>query len=488
MSLVQNQGLKQTQKLSAQQIQLVNILALPTAALEQCITKEMALNPALEFDNNMDDYENDLSEDSDSEAEDAVSEGILGDDYDYVDYMDRDSLDDYKYEANNCSGEEEKNKDNFTTGKNDYTHYLLGQLDFLNLTEKEKSIANFIINNLDEDGYLRRDLGDLADELAFAEKVMAETIDFEMVRQKIHLLEPLGVAAFDLQECLLIQLKNKKQKTKDTFNAINIIAKFIKALGEQKLDEIKLALNISHEELEDAMAEIKTLNPIPAGSMKENDFSASTIEPDFTVTVDNNRVQLKLNPASYAPLKISEDYVDMLQTYSAAKDKKMREAGNFIKSKVDTAKWFIEALQQREQMMVLVAKAVVNHQQQYFITGNELDLKPLILKDIASIIGSDISTVSRIVNTKYVQTNFGVILMKRLFIEGLSSAQGEMISTLEVKKILKEFIEAEDKHKPLSDEQIAKELSVKNFTIARRTIAKYREEMNIPSKNFRKAA
>lgn len=488
MAIIQTQSQKQTQKLTSQQIQLHNILALPTVALEQYIANEMAINPALEFDN--DDQE--VNEDQDEKEEetrhdDEISEGKLGEDYDFTDYMDRDTLDDYKYDANNHTTENDKREQVFLES-HDFTTLLTDQLNLLLVSDREKELATYLINSLESDGYMRRKLGDIADELSFVENTFVTEEELEPALKMIQKLEPLGIGARNLQECLMIQLENKKLKTKDTYNAIAILGKHLDDLSAKRFDKIKTDLNLDAEDFQDALAEIKKLNPMPAGSAKENTKIAITIEPDFSVICTGDNVELFLNSAKHPPLKISGEYTEMLSTYAGAKDKSLREASGFIKSKVESAKWFIEALQQREKTMITVARAIVKHQRKFFLSGDQSDLRPLILKTIAEEINSDISTISRIASSKYIQTVYGTLLIKDLFVEGLSTVNGESVSTNEVKLKLLECVKEEDKANPLSDEEIARRLIAKNYSIARRTVAKYREELNIPSKNFRKVA
>lgn len=489
MAIIQSQTQKLTQKLTHQQIQLINILGLPTIALEQHIAAEMAINPALEFDNVEAESEAENEQDNEPEVErtdDQIAEPKLGEDYDYQDYMDRDQLDDYKYEANNHTKDDEKREQVFLES-HDFTVGLINQLNLLPVTDKQKEIGLYLINTLDSDGYLRRDIADIADEYSFVNDFVSEEELIEVL-DKIKSLDPIGIGAKDLKECLLLQLNAKREKTKDTYTAITILKNHMTELSVRNFENIKKTLKIDNEELQDALTEIKKLNPTPAGSSVESAGRAVTIVPDFSVTVENDKVELFLNSAKHPPLKISDDYTEMLNTYSKAKDKSMREASSFIKTKVESAKWFIEALQQREKLMITVAKAIVRHQKKFFLTGDEADLKPLILKTIAEEIDSDISTVSRIVISKYIQTTYGTLLMKSLFTEGLSTTNGEIVSTKEVKKVLMECVNTEDKSNPLSDEQIAYMLMQKTYSIARRTVAKYREELNIPSKNFRRSA
>jgi RNA polymerase sigma-54 factor len=489
MAIIQTQSQKQTQKLTSQQIQLHNILALPTVALEQYIANEMAINPALEFDNEQaEENEQETTEnEKEYETADGITEGKLGEDYDYTDYMDRDRLDDYKYEANNHSADDDKREQVYLES-HDFTTLLIDQLNLLLISDREKELGCYIINSLDDDGYLRRKLADLADELSFVQNTFVKEEELDAVLKLIHTLEPIGIGARSLQECLLVQLERKKEKTRDTYHAISILKHHMEDLSSKKFDRIKGELKLSCDDFEEALAEIKRLNPVPAGSSKENSKRAITIEPDFSVVATDGKVELFLNSAKHPPLKISDEYTEMLMTYANSKDKRLREASGFIKGKVESAKWFIDALQQREKTMITVAKAIVKHQQKFFLTGDHSDLRPLILKTIAEEINSDISTISRIASSKYIQTVYGTLLIKDLFVEGLNTINGESVSTNEVKLKLLECVKTEDKANPLSDEEIAKQLMARNYSIARRTVAKYREELNIPSKNFRKVA
>jgi RNA polymerase sigma-54 factor len=486
MAIFQTQSQKQTQKLTFKQIQLFNIVSLHTVELEQYIANEMAINPALEYDLEQNTSEDDAQiENKDEVDEDFVSEGKLGEDYDYTDYMDRDSLDDYKYEVNNNASEEDK-REQIILESNHFTSGLISQLNMLTICEKEKKLGMYLIESLDDDGYLRKDISELADELSFQHNIIISENELNEVLNKIKQFEPAGIAAKNLQECLLLQLKAQKIKTKDTFNAGKIVKDFMQELSTKKFDLIRSSLKITEEEFTDALDEIKSLSPKPAGNTYENSNTAITIIPDFTVVVDGNNVELFLNQAKQPALKISEEYTEMLNDYSKSKDKSLKEASSFIRDKVESAKWFIEALQQRESMMVLVAKAIVKHQKQFFITGNKNDLKAMILKNIADEIGSEISTVSRIANSKYISTSIGNILIKDLFVQGMADSNGEIVSTNKIKETLVNYIKLEDKSKPLSDEEIVKLMEEKNYVISRRTIAKYRDELKIPNKNFRK--
>jgi RNA polymerase sigma-54 factor len=488
MTVLQIQSQKQTQKLTYKQIQLFNIVTLHTVELEQYIANEIAINPALEYDAEQTTSDDDSTQNEEDELnEDFVSEGKLGEDYDFTDYMDKDLLDDYKYEVNN-NGSEENKREQIVIENDCFTQSLISQLNMLSFSNKEKQLGIYIIESLDDDGYLRRDISELADELSFQHNIIINDDELITVLDKIKQFDPAGIAAKDLQECLLLQLKIKKLKTKDTFNAIKILQNFMEELSIKKFDLIRSSLKLSQEDFDDALDEIKSLNPKPANTAHKNSTSAITIIPDFTVTVDGNNVELFLNQAKQPALKISEEYTELLSDYSKSKDKSLKKASLFIKDKVENAKWFIEALQQRESMMISVARAIVKHQKQFFITGNRNDLKALILKNIADEIGSEISTVSRIANNKYIATSMGNILIKDLFVQGMANSNGEIVSTNEIKQLLVNCIEKENKYKPLSDEEIVKLLEEKKYIISRRTVAKYRDELNIPNKNFRKTA
>ncbi len=487
MAIIQSQTQKQTQKLTSQQIQLHNILALPTVALEQYIANEMAINPALEFDSEEVEVDAEEPLESEYEHEDAVAEARLADEFDHTDFMDRDTLDDYRYEVNNHASDEDKREQVYLES-HDFASLLCDQLELLFIPDKQKELGRYIINTLEEDGYLRRSLADMADELSFVHNTFVTEEELAQVLKIVQDLDPAGIGARNLQECLLLQLEKKKLKTRETYCAIRIVREHMDDLSTKKLDKIKNELQLDDDDFTEVMKEIKKLNPCPAGSTKETTRSAIHIEPDFSVVVNDGKVELFLNSAKHPPLKISDDYVEMLDTYAHSKDKSMKDAAGFIKTKVESARWFIEALQLREKTMISVTRAIVKHQQKFFLTGDQADLRPLILKTIAEEISSDISTVSRIASSKYILTEYGTILIKDLFVEGLSTLTGESVSTNEVKLKLIECVKAEDKANPLSDEEIAKLLIAKNYSIARRTVAKYREELNIPSKNFRKVA
>lgn len=483
MSILQTQTIKQSQRLTPQQIQLINILSLPTIAVEQYIANEMALNPALEFD--LDEPSADDQEVADDDFQDDEDPHIA-DDYDQTDYMDKSSLDDYRAELSNAP--EERTTEKIFTETPHFTFSLVEQLHLLPISDEEKELGEYIIHSLDDDGYLRRSIDDLTDELSFIQNKFVDERKLEEVLAKIQTLEPAGIGARNLKECLLLQLETMPLKTKEYYLAKDIITDHLEMLAAKDYEGIRAALNIDAEDFEDTLEEIRKLNPVPAGCEAEHSGKAIPVQPDFTAIVYGDKVELYLNNSNHAPLKVSESFTEMLQEYSTSKNAEMKAASGFIKNKIDHAKAFIEALQQRERMMTRIAQAIVKHQHQYFITGDESDLKPMILKNIAEETDSDISTISRIVNSKYIQTNHGVILMKKLFVQGMTTLTGEIVSTTEIKKALLECINCEDKSQPLSDEEISNLLTGRKYVIARRTVAKYREELNIPNKNFRKAA
>ena len=489
MALLQSQTQKQTQKLTSKQIQLFNILALPTNELEQCIADEMALNPALEFETD-DNQPEDSSLEKDEDVfndEERVNEGELGVDYDYEDYMDRDHLDDYKYEIKNESSDDKKTETIFVNTLS-FTEGLLEQLNLLSLSARGKEISIYLIESLDNDGYLRTSLSELADEISFKQGIIVTEAEIEKTLQIIHSLEPFGIGARNLKECLLIQLEKRNPKTKDTNNAITILTKHFEKLVSKNNQEIIDLCGITEEDFTDALAEIKSLNPKPANCGNNSAATAPVIIPDFTVEVIDQQVELFLNQAKQPALKISTEYLNLLNDYSKSNHKELKSASVFFKDKVESAKWFIEALQMRESMMVLTAKAIVNYQKLFFITGDKNNLKPMILKNVAERIGSDVSTISRIANTKYLQTPFGIILIKDLFVQGIANEDGVVISTIQIKKEIEKSILLEDKLNPMSDEKIVALLATKGYLLSRRTVAKYRDELNIPNKTIRKAA
>ena len=482
------QGLQQKllQKLSPQQIQLMKLLQVPTAELDQRIKEEIELNPALDENENQD--EENYKEEKDEF--DNTSETDTGDNSDQRDFEISDYLDDdtpsYKLNSNNYSSDDEERSIPIAQGDT-FQEVLVSQINLRIISEKHKQIAAYIIGNLDESGYLRREIENIVDDLAFSQNIMSDEHEVESVLRLVQQLDPPGIGARTLQECLLLQLKRKEEDSIGTEIAITILESCFDEFTKKHYDKIKKKININDEQLKEAMDEIIKLNPKPGNSMKETAKSVQHVIPDFFITEENGKLELSLNARNAPQLKISKDYADMLRAYSENKaDKKNKDAVLFVKQKIDAAKWFIEAIQQRQQTLLMTMNAIMELQRDYFLTGDDTKLRPMILKDVADVVGMDISTVSRVANSKYVQTHFGTFLLKSFFSESLSTDSGEEVSSREVKKILEESISSEDKRNPLTDDELAKVLKDKSYNIARRTVAKYREQLNIPVARLRK--
>ena len=483
-----SQQQKLLQKLSPQQIQLMKLLQVPTIALEQRIKQEIEENPALddgieaEAKDEQDEY---LEEDQQTQEE----KDNADDEFDFSDYLDDDDTPDYKYQVNNHSKDDEDRQIPFVSGTT-FHDLLRTQLGMRNIDEKEKQIALFIIGNLDDSGYLRRDLVALVDDLAFTQNIMSDEEEVERVLKIIQSFDPPGVGARDLQECLLIQLNKMDMEDEATKVAKQILERFFNEFTKKHYSKIIKRLEITEEQLKEAINVILELNPKPGNSLNETTKIIQHVIPDFIINFEDGDLVLTLNSRNAPDLHISRKYKEMMETYSKSKDKKEKrknkDALTFVKQKIDSAKWFIDAIKQRQNTLLTTMEAIMDYQRDYFMEGDETLLKPMILKDIAEIVNLDISTISRVVNSKYVQTPFGTFLLKNFFSESLSTDSGEEVSTREVKKILQDIIDQEDKRKPLSDDKLAKMLNEKGYNIARRTIAKYREQLNIPVARLRK--
>lgn len=481
--LRQVQSQKLLQKLSPQQIQLMKLLQLPTIALEQRIKEEMELNPALEEGSETDDEP--VDEFQNEEYEETPAEDNQRDDFALTDYMDDDEGASYKLKANNVSPDEERKEIPFSVGLS-FQDMLDSQLGMKALDDREHQIADYLIGNLDDDGYLRRDLGSIVDDIAFSQNINTTEEELLELLKIIQDFDPAGVGARDLQECLLIQLRKKEVQTQIVELATEVVEKQMDEFSKKHYDKIQKKLEIDDETLREVIQEILKLNPRPGNSMADGQKSYQQVIPDFTITIDEGELLLGLNSRNAPDLKVSREYNKMFEEYSKTKDKANKEASMFIKQKLDGARWFIDAIQQRNQTLLFTMNAIMEYQQDYFLTGDETLLKPMILKDIAEKVGLDISTISRVANSKYVQTPFGTFLLKTFFSESLSTDSGEEVSTREVKKILSDCIGAENKKKPLTDDKLAKILKEKGYNIARRTIAKYREQLEIPVARLRK--
>ncbi|WP_153800978.1 RNA polymerase factor sigma-54 [Foetidibacter luteolus] len=494
MSLSQSLQQKLLQKLSPQQIQLMKLLQIPTANLEERIKEELEENPALEMsdENHEDSFSEEMQDEFTSKEEDEYEKDGSEDDYgnldisEYVSDSD-DEVGDYKLRDDNYP-EADDNKTIPFRIEDSFHEHLLNQLGMLSLDEKSFKIAEQIVGSIDDDGYLRREISSISDDLAFRQNIMAADEEIESIIKQIQQFDPPGICARDLQECLLLQLKRQVVEGKDVALAILVLEKYFEEFTKKHYEKIQRGLNLTDDDLKDVITAIIRLNPKPGGNMGEINKAESYIVPDFFILNNNGKLELTLNSRNAPDLRISEGYRDMLKDYDrgSKKDKRQKEAVLFIKQKIDSAKWFIDMIKQRQHTLLSTMDAIMNYQREFFLTGDETSLRPMILKDIAEITGLDISTVSRVANSKFVQTEFGTYRLKFFFSESLSTESGEEVSTREVKKILSDLIEGEDKLKPLSDERLTELLQEKGYNIARRTVAKYREQLNIPVARLRK--
>ena len=470
--LNQKLQLKLSQKLSPQQIQLMKLIQLTTAELEQKITNEIEENPALEkgsesLENDGNEYEEDMGE-GDINVDEYLSDETES------------------YDQNYYSNQEEST--NFQTKESISFHQFLdNQSKNLILADLEKPICEFLIGSIDESGYLRREIEDIIDDLAFTQNIVADNTQVLSVLKKIQDLDPPGVGARSLQECLLIQLKRKKNEKESIINSINLIENEFELFSKKKFSRITEKLNLSEEDLKLVVEEISKLNPKPGGAIT-SEFSNNTIVPDFILSIEDGNFTVELNKRNSPELRLSNSYKNILEGYKndPKKTKSQNQTVQFLKQKLDSAKWFIEAIEQRHQTLFQTINAIVNFQKEYFLTGEEKNLKPMILKDIAEIINMDISTVSRVANSKYIDTPYGIKLLKSYFSEGMKNSEGDEISTIEIKKILKEIVNKENKNKPLSDIELSDKLSKKGYKVARRTVSKYREQLDISVARLRK--
>ena len=480
-------NLKLTQKLSPQQIQLMKLIQLPTQAFEQRLLEEMNENPALEAGKEEEEYVNDEFETEDyDDYDEAESERVDAEEINIDDYLSNDDTPDYKTQTNNYSDDDEDHDAPFAAPIS-FHQDLINQLNTFILNEDDREIAEFLVGSIDDMGYIRRSISDIVDDLAFTQAVYTDEKTVERLMHVIHELEPSGVGARDLQECLLLQLKHKTP-TEFIELATDIIENQFDAFTKKHYDKLLQKYNVSNDQLKKAIHEIEKLNPKPGGSFTGNNKVTENIVPDFAIRIVEGKLELSLNGRNAPSLHVSRDYQEMLQTYKVSKDKstQQKEAVQFIKQKLDSAKWFIDAIRQRQETLFVTMNAIMHYQEDFFLEGDETKLKPMILKDIADIVGLDISTISRVANSKYVETPYGTKLIKEFFSEAMKNDQGEDVSTLEIKKILQNVIEEEDKHKPLPDDQLADILKEKGYPIARRTIAKYREQLDIPVARMRK--
>lgn len=480
--LKQHLQFKLSQKLSPQQIQLMKLIQLPTQAFEQRLKQELEENPALESGREESEKADDDFEDS-FETED--NEVIDTEDINIDDYLSDDEIPDYRTRSSNY-GEEEEKQVPFAAGIS-FNQYLLSQLNTEYLDDEEWQIAEFLVGSVDESGYIRRPVNDLMDDLAFTQNIFTDEATILKVLEKVHQLDPPGVGARSLDECLLLQLE-RKEATPAVERAREILEKSFDHFTKKHYKKLMQRHNISEWELKEAVQEIEKLNPKPGGAYSGNNKLVEHVVPDFTIRILDGELELSLNSRNAPELHVSREYSDMLAGYKSSREKSktQKDAVMFIKQKLDAAKWFIDAIKQRQQTLYTTVNAIMTYQREYFLSGDERNLKPMILKDIADQIGMDVSTVSRVANSKYVDTPYGTKLIKDFFSESVKNVEGEDVSTREIKKILETVIREEDKRKPLTDDKLAGILKEKGYPIARRTVAKYREQLDIPVARLRK--
>ena len=477
---------KLSQKLSPQQIQLMKLIQLPTQAFEQRLRQELEDNPALEPGKEISEGAEDLYEDNYEEDFKEDSEHIEAEDINIDEYLSDDEIPDYKTQSNNYSEDQDEKAIPYAAATTFYQH-LLAQLQQQFIPEEDWTIAEFLIGSIDETGYIRRPLADLVDDLAFTENCYTDVPQLKKVLKKIQELDPPGVGATSLQECLLLQL-DRKTPTKISQLAQELIAQSFDAFSKKHYAKLIQKHKLSENDLKEVLQLIEKLNPKPGSAFSDGSKIISHIVPDFSLKIVDGELELLLNGRNAPELHVSRSYNDMLAGYKDSKQKTaaQKETVGFIKQKLDAAKWFIEAIKQRQQTLYLTMGAIVDFQQEYFLTGDDRKLKPMILKDIADLINMDISTVSRVANSKYIDTPYGTKLVKSYFSEGMKNEKGEEVSTREIKKIVEHLINKENKKKPLTDNKLAALLKEKGYPIARRTVAKYREQLDLPVARLRK--
>ena len=478
--LKQSLHYKLLQKLSPQQIQLMKLIQLPTQAFEQKIKQEIEENPALESGK-----ESDVDSDLQNEYDDSGTE-IIETDVNIDEYLSDDEIPNYRLKTNNYSADDDEKSIPYASGTS-FNQFLKTQLNTFRLNEQERQIAEFLVGSIDGSGYIRRSLEDIVDDLAFSANIFTDISEVERMLDYVQKLDPAGVGAQNLKECLLIQLHRKTEKP-ERILAISILEKSFEHFVKKHYKKIIKKFDITEEKLKGAIKEIEKLNPKPGGSYASNNKIVEQVVPDFSIRIVEDKLELTLNSRNAPELHISYEYNNMLKGYAASKNKtkSQKDAIQFIKQKLDGAKWFIDAIKQRQQTLLVTMNTIMHMQEAYFLTGDERKLKPMILKDIADKIHMDISTVSRVANSKYVDTPYGTKLIKEFFSESMMTDSGEEVSTREIKKILQTVVAEESKKKPLTDEKLAGILKEKGYLIARRTVAKYREQLHIPVARLRK--
>lgn len=467
--LKQGLELKQQQKLSPLQIQTIKLIELPIQELEQRIRKELEENPVLD-------------EDSPKESEDGEAPREVS----LSDYKEDDSIPSYRLRSDLYSSKDERPQYSTFSVKESFTQSLQDQLGYRNLTEHQYAVASFIIGSLDDDGYLRRSIDSIVDDLSFRANVETDEDEVLEMLKIVQEFDPAGVGARDLRECLLLQIRHCK-RTPEVEHAVKILKNYFNEFTSKHFQKIMTRMNITEDELRAAMAKILKLNPSPGGQIDDSySDQAQQIVPDFLLEYKDGELILSMPRFSIPELRVNRKYADILIDAANSSEREKKEAAAFVKKKLDSAKWFVEAIKQRHNTLSTTMQAIVDYQHEYFIDGDETRLKPMVLKDIAEKTGFDISTISRVVNSKYIETHFGIYSLKYFFSEGLENQEGEEVSTRELKKALQECVDNEDKHKPLTDDELVEKMTEKGYKVARRTIAKYRDQLGIPKARLRK--
>ena len=481
--LKQRLSQKLSQKLSPQQIQLMKLIKLPTQALEERIKEELEENPALEEGEEGYEEEALLS----NEHDEGDSQVIEAEDINIDEYLSDDEIPEYRLQANNYSPDDEDARVPVSGGQTFYEN-VLDQLRMRRLTEEEFQLSEYLIGSMEEDGYIRRNLVSIVDDLAFSANIFTDEESLEKALKVVQSLDPAGIGARSLQECLLLQMQRRESNYCNDVTS-KILSKYFDEFSKRHFEKIMERLQLNQEDMKEVISIITQLNPKPGNSItSQGKHISQAITPDFVISIKEGELELSLNARNVPELRISGDYKVMLETYKSQKEhsKQQNEAVMFVKQKLDSARWFVDAIRQRQQTLLIVMGAIMEKQSEYFLTGDERDIKPMILKDIAEVTELDISTISRVASNKYVQTPYGTFLIKEIFSESMTNEQGEEVSTREIKNILEELIDNEDKSKPVPDDQLALLLKERGYPIARRTIAKYRDQLNIPTARLRK--
>ena len=466
--LKQGLELKQTQKLSPLQIQTIKLIELPIQELEQRIRKELEENPVLDEDTVKD------KDDDEAPREVSLSE-----------YKEDDSIPSYRLRADNYSKDERPQYNTFSV-KESFTESLMEQLGYRNLTEHQYAVAAFLVGSLDDDGYLRRSLDSVVDDLSFRANIETDEEEVLQMLRVIQEFEPVGVGARDLRECLLLQIRHCRQSPA-VENAIKILENHFNDFTGKHFQKIMTRMGLSEEDMKAAIAKILKLNPSPGGQIDDSySDQAQQIIPDFFLEYKDGKLLLSMPRFSIPELRVNRKYADLLMDAATSSEREKKEAAAFVKKKLDSAKWFVEAIKQRHNTLQSTMQAIIDYQHEYFIDGDETNLKPMVLKDIAEKTGFDISTISRVVNSKYIETHFGIYSLKYFFSEGLENQDGEEVSTRELKKVLQECVDTEDKHKPLTDDELVVKMTERGYKVARRTVAKYRDQLGIPKARLRR--